>query len=80
MFGRVEPHVFATRFSQIPIDIVYVSESGQAILATVPSAAPGRVFAPPTRAPSSSVLLLPAGFLEAHDLRPGDAVSIDLDP
>lgn len=80
MFGRVEPHVFATRFAQIPIDIVYVNESGQAILATVPSAAPGRVFAPPTRAPSSSVLLLPAGFLASHDLRPGDAVSIELEP
>ena len=80
MFGRVEPHVFATRSTVMPIDIVYVHANGLEILATVRRAAPGRVFSPPTRAPSSSVLLLPAGFLEAHDLRPGDAVSIDVDP
>jgi uncharacterized membrane protein (UPF0127 family) len=80
MYGRVEPHVFATRSTRIPIDIVYVHENGHEILATVPRAAPGRVFAPPSRAPSSSVLLLPAGFLASHDLRPGDAVSIELDP
>jgi uncharacterized membrane protein (UPF0127 family) len=80
MFGRVEPHVFSTRYTGVPIDIVYVHANGGEILATVRRAAPGRVFAPPTRAPSSAVLLLPAGFLEAHDLRPGDAVSIEVDP